>query len=353
MVSAVSGAARTMAQNPAGNEGQVHARDAAPEAIRSGRRGFAARIAGLVLAASAALVSFDESSARADDPVTDGGSTSKVAWKSEWPRMRWWEYGVAAASWGTTITSGYVLPDTPFGWRGRNDFDESIRDGLRWSSASGRLQAASASDIMFYSLAAFPIVVDGLLVTWGIHKKPDVAFQLIMTDIEALGFAGLLSSITERTGRERPYVRTCPAKSGVANPGGDPAGTFSPEAPCDDTGRNQSFVSGHTAAAFAGAGLVCVHHESLPLFGARAADIATCSAALGTATLAGYLRVAADVHYATDVLAAAGIGLGSGLVLPYLLRFRSPSPSAARGGLGFSPMGGRDTLGLTVYGKLD
>lgn len=280
----------------------------------------------------------------------DTGAETKIAWREEWPKFQWWEYGVAAAGWGTTITSGYILADTPYGWRGRNDFDESIRDGLRWSSASARLGAASASDVMFYSLAAFPIVVDGLAVTWGVHRKPDVAFQLIMTDIEALGFAGFLSSLTERTGRERPYVRTCPSQDDVTGTGEPPRTPFAPEAPCSEKGRNQSFVSGHTAAAFAGAGLICVHHESLPLFGARAADIATCSAALGTAAVAGYLRVAADVHYATDVLAAAGVGLGSGLVLPYLLRFKS-RPARERQ-IGFAPLGGPETLGLSVHGKL-
>lgn len=299
---------------------------------------------------SAALVAFVPATARAqgeDDPE----KKTRVEWNDAWPKFRWWEYGVTAVGWGATITSGYILPDTPFGWQGRNGFDEGIRDELRWSSYAGRLQAATVSDAMFYGLAAYPILVDGLIVTAGVHRKPDVAYQMIMTDLEALGVAGLASTVTERTGRERPYVRTCP-RAADAPREREPAGAFSVEAPCEETGRNQSFVSGHTAAAFAGAGLICVNHDVFRLYGARAADISICAVALGTASVAGYLRIAADVHYATDVLGATAIGLGSGLLLPYLLRYGSTSVTPGLQRVGVSPLGGRDTVGLSVHGAL-
>jgi membrane-associated phospholipid phosphatase len=300
---------------------------------------------------TAAIVAFVPASAHAQGEDEPAAKKSRVEWNDAWPKFRWWEYGVTAVSWGATITSGYVLPDTPFGWQGRNGFDEGIRDELRWSSAGARLQAASVSDAMFYGLAAYPIVVDGLIVTAGVHKKPDVAYQMIMTDIEALGVAGLGSTITERTGRERPYVRTCP-KPTDASKEGDPAGAFSVEAPCEDTGRNQSFVSGHTAAAFAGAGLICVNHDVFRLYGARAADITMCAMGMATASVAAYLRVASDVHYATDVLGATAIGLGSGLLLPYLLRYGSTSATPGFQRVGVAPLGGRDTIGLSVRGAL-
>jgi membrane-associated phospholipid phosphatase len=276
---------------------------------------------------------------------------SRVEWNDAWPKFRWWEYGITAVGWGATISSGYVLPDTPYGWQGRNGFDETIRDELRWSSNSARLGAATVSDAMFYGLAAYPIVVDGLIVTWGVHKKPEVAYQQIMTDIEALGVAGLFSTVTERTGRERPYVRTCPDKVN-ADPHNQPSQGLAPEPPCNEIGRNQSFVSGHTAAAFAGAGLICVNHDVFRLYGARAADISICAAAMGTASVAAYLRVASDVHYATDVLGATAIGLGSGLLLPYLLRYGSTSATPGLQRVGVSPLGGRDTVGLSVHGPL-
>lgn len=302
-------------------------------------------------AITAAIVAFMPATAKAqggqDEPEV---KKSRVEWNPAWPKFRWWEYGVTAVGWSATIASGYVLPDTPYGWQGRNGFDEGIRDELRWSSAGARLQAASASDMMFYGLAAYPIVVDGLIVTAGVHKKPEVAWQMILTDLEALSMAGLLSTVTERTGRERPYVRTCPSaadRSATQSPAGDFV-----EAPCEESGRNQSFVSGHTAAAFAGAGLICVNHDVFRLYGSRAADISICAGALATASAAGYLRVASDVHYATDVLGATAIGLGSGLVLPYLLRYGAATNTPGLQRVAVSPLGGRDTVGLSVHGPL-
>lgn len=301
-------------------------------------------------AIAAAIVAFVPVTAEAQGEDEPAKTKTRVAWDDAWPKFRWWEYGVTAVSWGTTIASGYVLPDTPYGWQGRNGFDESVRDELRWASAGARLQAATISDVMFYGLAAYPIVVDGLLVTAGIHQKPDVAYQMIMTDIEALGVAGLLSSVTERTGRERPYVRTCPSAADRA-PTHSPAGDFV-DVPCADSGRNQSFVSGHTAAAFAGAGLICVNHDVFRLYGARAADISMCAGAMALASTAGYLRVAADVHYATDVLGAAAVGLGSGLVLPYLLRYGAATTTPGLQRVAVAPMGGRETVGLSVTARL-
>lgn len=300
-----------------------------------------------IAAAIVALVPATASAQTKDEPA----GKSRVEWNDAWPKFRWWEYGVTAVGWGATIASGYVLPDTPYGWKGRNDFDEGIRDELRWSSPSARLGAASASDAMFYGLAAYPILVDGLIVTAGVHKKPDVAYQMIMTDLEALGVAGLGSTITERTGRQRPYVRTCPSPND-AGATSEPAAPGAVEAPCEDTGRNQSFVSGHTAAAFAGAGLICVNHDVFRLYGARAADIGICVMAMGTASAAAYLRVASDVHYATDVLGATAIGLGSGLLLPYLLRYGKATNMPGLQRVGVSPLGGRDTVGVTVNGVL-
>ena len=299
---------------------------------------------------AAAIVAFMPVTARAQGQDEPEAKKSRVEWNDAWPKFRWWEYGVTGVSWGATIASGYILPDTPYGWQGRNGFDETIRDELRWASAGARLQAATISDAMFYGLAAYPIVVDGLLVTAGIHKRPDVAWQMIMTDIEALGVAGLLSTVTERTGRERPYVRTCPSAADRA-PTHSPAGDFV-EAPCEETGRNQSFVSGHTAAAFAGAGLICVNHDVFRLYGSRAADISICAGAMATASVAGYLRVASDVHYATDVLGATAVGLGSGLVLPYLFRYGAATTTPGLQRVAVAPLGGRDTIGLSIRGPL-
>jgi membrane-associated phospholipid phosphatase len=82
-----------------------------------------------------------------------------------------------------------------------------------------------------------------------------------------------------------------------------------------------SFMSGHTALAFAAALMSCVHHTELELYGSRAADVAACATPLALASVVGLLRVMADQHYASDVVAGAVLGsastLGLGLFLHY------------------------------------
>ena len=88
-------------------------------------------------------------------------------------------------------------------------------------------------------------------------------------------------------------------------------------------------MSGHTTIAFTGAGLICAHHQNLPLYGGGAPDLIACITALTAATTAGAMRVAADKHYSTDVLLGAGVGLFGGYGLPMLLHYGAGSDKKA------------------------
>jgi membrane-associated phospholipid phosphatase len=90
----------------------------------------------------------------------------------------------------------------------------------------------------------------------------------------------------------------------------------------DDPNCVRSFWSGHDANAFAAASLVCVEHGALPLYGGISDDVA-CGTALAAASAVGLLRVAADDHYASDVIVGAAIGGATGYLMPKLLHFRS------------------------------
>lgn len=81
----------------------------------------------------------------------------------------------------------------------------------------------------------------------------------------------------------------------------------------------RSFLSGHAMASFTAAGLMCVHHEMLPLFGGGAPDAWACAWAVSVATLTSISRLAADEHWASDVLIGAGAGWLYGYYLPELL----------------------------------
>ena len=119
-------------------------------------------------------------------------------------------------------------------------------------------------------------------------------------DAEAFAINGLLTSIVQRAvGRERPFAQGC----GTI---GHPACT-----PPDD--RNSSFFSGHTSFAFTAATLLCFQHGRLNLYGDG--DAVVCPVALAVASLTGLFRIAADRHWATDVLAGAAEGAAAGTVV--------------------------------------
>jgi membrane-associated phospholipid phosphatase len=110
--------------------------------------------------------------------------------------------------------------------------------------------------------------------------------------------------------RERPFGSAC-AK--------DPEYTDS----CEELDRFRSYYSGHAAITATGAGLTCSHHTHLPLYGGGVADLAGCLVAVTGTLTTGVLRIAADRHWATDVMTGHIIGFGVGYLLPTLLYYKS------------------------------
>ncbi|HVU49278.1 MAG TPA: phosphatase PAP2 family protein [Polyangia bacterium] len=141
-------------------------------------------------------------------------------------------------------------------------------------------------------------------------------------------------------GRARPSTPDC-----AANPGYD--------ALCGDIANNASFPSGHVLTIATAAGLVCVHHRYLPLYGSEAADAGACALLTAATAATGVARIVADRHFATDMLIGATIGFGSGYGLPWLLHYRAGRALDA-GGEGRAvmllPLAGPNMLGLSVAG---
>jgi membrane-associated phospholipid phosphatase len=92
--------------------------------------------------------------------------------------------------------------------------------------------------------------------------------------------------------------------------------------PFCDRGSFASFPSSHTSTAFTAAGLTCIHHANLPLYGGEPWDTAACVGSLVLATATGLFRVIGDRHYLSDVLVGAAIGFALGYVYPWLLHYR-------------------------------
>lgn len=282
-------------------------------------------VVSLVLAASSLVVS---------------PAHAQVEWKKEWPRFRLSE-GIASAGFTVGIVGGLLfLPQQKDAWSGGILFDDGIRDSVRISSRSSRDSWVLAGDLTFYTMVAAPFLDAG--ITAGlVHGNNDVARELALIDLQAISMSGFVSVWTQKLGgRVRPLVREC---------GNDP----DYDKDCDDDiQRNQSFLSGHTAMGFTGAGLICIQHANIPLYGGGFPDGLACGIGLGAASFVGATRLIADRHYTSDVLAGVLIGGVSGFLLPAWWHFGlfDAGKGAAKTQMMVTPFGSGDTLGLSLYG---
>jgi membrane-associated phospholipid phosphatase len=197
-------------------------------------------------------------------------------------------------------------------WSGGILFDDKVRDGLRLDSDAARQRVRRVGDMTYYAAPLLPLIVDPLLV--GLVGRGDgkAALNLELIGLEAFSYAGVTSFVSTRISvRERPDATECrrqhPDGVGCA----------------PDT---EAFWSGHTAITAASAGLVCANHQYMPLWGSRAADASACVLAATGAIVTGVTRLAADRHYASDVIVGLGVGFGFGYAVPVLLHYSRKKP---------------------------
>lgn len=262
-----------------------------------------------------------------------------VVWNDDWPRFRLLEGVAAAALTGAFVANTLWLEQNKDGPRGGVLIDDAVVDALTVSDRDARYQLVSTGDMAFYALFAYPVIDVG--IAWGARGSGDVAMQMLLIDWQSFALSGAIATLTQkRVGRRRPYVDDC-----ATDPDYDPA--------CgDDVQDGQSFVSGHTLAAFTGAGLTCVHHQHLELYGGLGDPVA-CVGALAAATWVATSRITTKNHYFSDVFVGAAVGIGSGYLLPSLLHygFGGAAPARQRTWL-LTPYGNGTHLGLGVLGLL-
>lgn len=177
-------------------------------------------------------------------------------------------------------------------WCEPNAFDASVRSALRWDDVH---LAAKLSNWTGY-------VGSPLLATGGLLWSSDPDGRRWLDDtipvLQAAVAVGLLNqTVKVIVGRQRPfsYYGTTPTRA-----------------------RNDfhtSFFSGHTALGFA---MVTSSATVAHLRDYRSETALWIGGAV-LATATSYLRIAADAHYATDVLVGAVVGSGIGIAIPLLL----------------------------------
>ena len=176
------------------------------------------------------------------------------------------------------------------GWTGINSFDDSSRSSFRLTATSSRRAADRASDVLIAtSIAIIPAATIGA----SLFRTGDCAEAWEMTTnfVESFGLTLLLTeSLKAATGRSRPFVRDCDQ--------------FAPaDSDCGGEDRFKSFISGHASLAATGAGLTCAFSLKREAWGSSfAGRVAPCALGVGTALTTGFLRVASDRHWLTDVL---------------------------------------------------
>jgi membrane-associated phospholipid phosphatase len=228
-------------------------------------------------------------------------------WRPSWPQFSRVE-GVTTIAAG--VATGALLligQQRPAHWQGGVLFDDAVRRNLRLDSASDRRTVRDLGDLPYFAAPLLPMLIDPLIASWLVRGDTKAALNLELVAIEAFSYSGLASFVAVRTARrERPDSSEC----WRLHPDGKGC-------PLD----TESFFSGHTAIASTSAGLVCANHTRMALWGNPIADGAACALGTTAALASGISRIAADRHYATDVLTGFGIGFGVRYAVPVLLHY--------------------------------
>jgi membrane-associated phospholipid phosphatase len=190
-----------------------------------------------------------------------------------------------------TVAKPHIAP-LECRWCSTGSFDVGMREIVLWDHPK---DAATLSNLTGY--VAAPLTAAGMLLIAS-RGRAD-RFDTLTDDLTAVAEAAMYTQLAVQVfkysfGRERPYAHYM---TGVYTPGPD-----------DDL----SFISGHSALVFSiatAAGMVAHQRHSR-------LEPAIWATGMALAVTTAYLRIAADKHYFTDVVAGSSLGIVGGLLIP-------------------------------------
>ncbi|UQA62087.1 phosphatase PAP2 family protein [Polyangium aurulentum] len=234
--------------------------------------------------------------------------------------------GVGGAAWLTLeMTKRHIAPST-CRWCNPPGVDASVKSGLRWSNIKLADTLSNVTGFALVPLAAYGLDAAVVLTSGGTVKEWGID-ALVIT--EAIVAASDLNQFVKfAVGRERPFVFDI-----------DADGKGKTSAPGDN---NLSFYSGHAALGFSAA----VSAGTIATLKGYKAAPWIWATGLTIAATTGYLRIAADKHYFTDVLLGAVTGSAIGFAVPYLHRPCVEGRACVTGMSAAPAFGGGGTVGL-------
>jgi hypothetical protein len=182
-------------------------------------------------------------------------------------------------------------------WSARNSFDDGARKVFKGGDRSTRDGAATASDVLLGGLGG------ALLADWWWLRDEYGALRSLQVDSQWFMASYLTTRVAKvGAGRERPSVRPCEREADYISACGG------------GRDRNAGFFSGHASGAAVLAGTLCARHLNRSRTGLT--DWLVCGGAAATAFTSGVLRMTAERHFMTDVLAGWAVGVVFGYLLP-------------------------------------
>jgi membrane-associated phospholipid phosphatase len=200
-------------------------------------------------------------------------------------------------------------------WVGGIILDTDVRDALRARTPALRDGIRLASDVTLIASVVQTVLIDGLLLP-ALDQSWFVMWQLTLMNAQAFSLNILVATLLfKAAARARPLYAECAVDRNVD--------------PLCDSGSFASFPSSHTSTSFTAAGLTCIHHKYLPLYGGDPWDSAACASSIVIASATGLFRIVGDRHYLSDVALGAAFGFSLGYFYPYLFHYQYEEDDSA------------------------